>query len=110
MKKFYITSAFIALIIIGFIIPNLARYDGLEPELYADLRQVIGNGIFFMTEKIIPNKDNQYPNHCKGSEQVLIQIYGWMMIPKSVIEACVVRNEQGEITGMKSIGMIKKGK
>lgn len=111
MKIFYIISAFIALFLIGFIIPNLVKHETLEPELYADLRQAIGNGIFFMTEKVISNKDGQYPNHCGNEKkQILIQTYTWMMIPRSVIEACIVQDTNNKTLYNRIYGDIKKGR
>lgn len=112
MKMFYIISAFIALFFIGFIIPSYivtSSTPGLV--LYEGQMQAMEPfGILFMVSKIIPNKNNEYQNRCRGLEQVLMQTYTWMMIPGPVIEACVYnRDKHGEIENLKSAGMIKKG-
>lgn len=112
MKIFYTTSAVIASLIIGFIIPLLIVTSGTpEPVLFE--WHMVGKsepiGMFFVASKIIPNLDNQYPNHFKGSEQIIVQTYTWMMIPHSVIEYCIYsRDKYGEITDLRSIGTIKK--
>lgn len=108
MKIFYITSAIIALLIIGFIILNLAEQDTLDADLFGNVKQSIGEGMFFKTLKIIPNQNNKYPNHCKGLEQILVQTHTWMMIPGPVFEVCIVKDANNKILYYDVYGNIKK--
>lgn len=113
MKKFItILVAFIEVTIFGFILPQIILpQNKLGSELNSNFRRAMHPiGALLLAAIIFQDKNNQYQNRCRGTyEQVLMQSYSWMFIPGPVIEACVVRNEQGEITDMKSIGMIKKG-
>lgn len=112
MKKAVVIATGILIVIsIGFLAPPLiVPPSELGSELHGNYQSAAEPfGPFLLTAKILHDQDTNYANRCNSqTTSVLLQSYTWMFIPGPVIEACVFQNESGDITGMKSIGIIER--
>jgi hypothetical protein len=112
MKRTALISLGVILIaLLGFLLPPLVIPPAaLGAELQKNYQGAVEPfGALLRTAKILHGQDDRYGNRCadKGAS-VLLQSYTWMLIPGPVIEACVILSENGEITGLKSIGAIAR--
>ncbi len=106
-KAIFIAMGILVVTILGFVAPPLIIPPSELRENYQSAVEPFGP--FLLTAKILRDQDNNYANRCSGeTARVLLQSYTWMLIPGPVIEACVFRNGNGEITGLKSIGTVAK--